>query len=409
MSTSFEKYRRKKEDLRLEFKGRDALDDGRILPRAVCAMLNAGGGEILVGVKDDGVPEPIPEPESACRRVLDRLVSTVSPSLPQGLVVELLADEPVLRIGVPENEAGVVYAVKSSEGRLLVPVRTGDRTQVLDWPEVVRRVLIASATAGVTTRTERERARSLLQSWVEESQMASASLSASGGLFLVLCANPESKNDWRDAVRGPLAEALLNPESIGVRREGWHFSTLTSLGGHAQPFVEQNGQVLTAGERERAYRYIKLIADGDMVLRFVTRFDEAMRWSHSPSDKKASRVVHPYAISETVSSCCQLFSWLLSKLELRPDSVGAALELTRTNGLLLPPFRPGALGFDEPFHWPPPQSQDSVLAYRELTEAFVERPHQLARLVLTDLYRGFGHDAEAVPFWNEHEERFIYR
>jgi predicted HTH transcriptional regulator len=74
-----------RESQRLEFKGADALKDPEKIAREVVAMLNAEGGEIWVGLREEEgravAVEAIPNAEAEGRRLLDYLVDTVEPPL----------------------------------------------------------------------------------------------------------------------------------------------------------------------------------------------------------------------------------------------------------------------------------------------------------------------------------------
>ena len=415
MSKSFHKdFRGKKEGQRLEFKGRAAIDDLRILPRAVCAMLNAGvGGSIIVGVKDDGVTiEPIDDPELARRRILDRLASSISPSLPRGLEVRPITDAPILLIEVPTNDRGALYAAKSTEGRFLVPKRIDDRIQALEWSEVVSKIIKKQASrGGEENETPEERARKFLRKWIADGESSGVEgAKTTGKFYLLLCAQSEAMpNRWKK-VKQALEAALRKPSTIGVRALGVHYSTAAAT--HSDPrqseIVRRTDDWLEAGDANTRFRHLQVQPRKEFVLRFVTRMDDLLRWTRESESSRAGPI-DPFALSESISSCCDLFAHLMKTLQLN-GMVGAGLMLTGTRGLILPPYAPGSIAFDYPEHRAAPQAQDSVTASLELDGGeFRDRPHELARRLLADIYRAFNPDDGDVPLWDATQSRFVYR
>src|SRR6185295_20094854 len=74
----------------LEFKGIDALKDPEKIAREVVAMLNAQGGKVWVGLREeDGravAVEPIADPEREKGRLLNYLVDTIEPAISNSMV-----------------------------------------------------------------------------------------------------------------------------------------------------------------------------------------------------------------------------------------------------------------------------------------------------------------------------------
>ena len=144
MSSSLPKltdYLERVENEHLEVKEARALEDPRNVPRAVCAFLNAKGGDVVIGIRDGGKSlDPIRDPKEAMRSLRDRLVAMISPSIPSGLDIDILDSDhgAGLLVHVPIRPKGTLFALRSSEGRFSFPRRSGDRTLNLDWPDILR-------------------------------------------------------------------------------------------------------------------------------------------------------------------------------------------------------------------------------------------------------------------------------
>lgn len=116
------------EDQRLEFKSAAVLDNPDKIAREVVAMLNAEGGEVWIGLREEDRRaveiEPIPEAETRKERLLDYLIDTLEPA-PRGdevviETVELPGDHNparVLRITVKHPADRGPYAWLRKGGR----------------------------------------------------------------------------------------------------------------------------------------------------------------------------------------------------------------------------------------------------------------------------------------------------
>lgn len=398
--------RKKLEDLlrskagpELEFKGAAAVEDEQILPRSVCSFLNARGGTILVGVKDDRSVEGIANPESAKRRVEDRLVSTVAPRADVAIEVENspVGDRALLRITVPAGAPGTLHAVNSTRGRFLVPVRQGDRTVTLGWLEIQRKLCGKDDRA--TAKQSDEEIRGRLDGWVSRCEEKSSVLKERGGLYLVLRAELDSKVP---DLGQRLEAALADPPRIGVGSGEGSFSD-----GRAE--VRLGRSVLMSGYESEGYRWLEVTTGDDWELRFATRLDDTWAWGQSLAEQRKSRLIHPYALSQTVSSCVALSAALIRGHTTSGAMIHGALELRHLRGRVLPPGPPAHFGYLEMPSWPKITEDPGPAIQSMKVESFEERPHAFAKLLLDALYSGFGWDASKVPFYDAAQSRFVYR
>lgn len=204
-----------KESLHLEFKGREALKKPEAIAREVVALLNAEGGTVWVGLRDEGdravAVEPIPDAERERRRLRDFLVDTIEPS-PAGeeLVVDVVDAETgaVLQIRACPREDRRPYAHLKEGGRWFV-VRIGDRNRPMARDEIF---------AGVESRPaksdEEQAARRLFKD--REALLESREEVVWLGIQPV-------RNLDLDLQEPRLGDVLRNPGLSGNRRSGYHF------------------------------------------------------------------------------------------------------------------------------------------------------------------------------------------
>jgi hypothetical protein len=387
-----------REGQQLEFKSTAALDDELILPRSVCSFLNAKGGTVLVGVRDDRSIEGVADAEVAAHRVEDRLASMISPRAAVEVEVEPgpLPGSELLRITVPA--AAELHAVSSTKGRFLVPVRQGSRTVVLDWLEIERRL----GTRSGRTRAPKpgQTVAGLLSAWIERCEKKSPILAEGGGLYLVLQCDLDSRVE---DLKPRLERALIDPSSLGV---GYGEGSFADGRGE----VRHRTGVLCSGVEVDGYRWLEVTTKEAFVMRFATRLDGSWSWGQSLDEQRASQLIHPYALSQTVSSCASLGAELIRGHASRPTAIEGALELCRLRDRVLPPGPPGPFGYRKLPTWPKTAGDPAPAWHSMDVEDFVERPHALAKLLLDALYREFGWDASKVPFYDSTQSppRFVY-
>lgn len=134
----------KKEGPRLEFKGAAALKAPKVLGHGIVAMLNAEGGEVWVGLREENeravAIDPIADPEGERRRLLDHLVDAIEPWLSAEIEVESQPSEEgfVLRIVARPEPRHRPYALLKSGGRQYV-IRVGPRIRPMTREELKRR------------------------------------------------------------------------------------------------------------------------------------------------------------------------------------------------------------------------------------------------------------------------------
>lgn len=210
----------RREDQRLEFKSRRALEEPGTIAKEVVGMLNAGGGEIWIGVEDEKdiavAVDPVPDPERAKARLLDHLVDAVEPSP--------TADEVTVEVAPTGADPGVlvvrVRPAGRASGRIPHAFRKGGgwhffrRVGARNHP-MSRQEIFGQSAGGdedpVLTSAYRtlEKARET----VRDSGVAGLWVGVQPGRPLEL----DVQAEWID-------ELASDPSITGNRDTGWHFA-----------------------------------------------------------------------------------------------------------------------------------------------------------------------------------------
>ena len=111
------------EDQHLELKSRDALKHPETIAREVVAMLNADGGEIWIGIREENGRameiEPVDDAEPAKERLWDHLVDSLEPALRHDEVRIELVDLP----GGGEDKAQLLRVEVTPSGTRSLRIR----------------------------------------------------------------------------------------------------------------------------------------------------------------------------------------------------------------------------------------------------------------------------------------------
>lgn len=204
-----------RESLHREFKSRDALKKPETIAREVVAMLNAQGGTVWIGLRDEGdravAVEPVPDVDRERRRLRDYLVDTIEPS-PAGEelgvdVVSVEGDGEILRVDVHPREERAPYAHLKEGGRFFL-IRIDDRTRPMRREEIF-------GSEGNREGGVQKAERKLLEDREK--------LLKSGESVLWLGLQP-ARNLALDLQEARLEDILRDPSLSGNRRAGYHFA-----------------------------------------------------------------------------------------------------------------------------------------------------------------------------------------
>jgi len=210
----------KKEDLHLELKGADALKDPEKIAREVVAMLNAEGGEVWVGLREEEgravAVEPIPEPEANRQSLRDFLVDSIEPSLSSlEITVHPISATTgsILRLQVKPDSTRRPYALLRKGGRSFW-IRIEDRLRLMDREEI-RRAFASTQ----PSNDEQNRAEETVKDELKDLQREAGG-GPNGIFWLRIVPAPEYSLNL-DALQN--SDLLLDPSETENRRTGQTF------------------------------------------------------------------------------------------------------------------------------------------------------------------------------------------
>lgn len=393
---------RRESDL-LEFKSRDALREPATIGREVVAMLNARGGEVWIGIREErGVAkevEDIDDPDAAQRSLFDALIERIEPAPEDEIAVEIVPAQGrhLLLVRVKPREGRGPYDLLHRGGRYFV-IRVGDRLRHLGRDEIRERFR-GSVEGGVESadRRLREREEALLRDGTSALWLGFAPLSGS----------PELRTD---RLRG--REYLGDPAATEVRRSG--YSVVAAV--QAAPLA--GAPVIREFRPTRAVVGVegvaRLAVSREAEIHFEAPLDSVRSFS-SIRELEGHRVLYPAALLEYVVSTFRLVGRILAdrdetpageiwKARLSERGMAVRLALVGAEGWILVPGRDDDLRLWqvlrnrlEPF----PDPAFVLTAPEVFTSSELEHePDRCAWRLLGRLYEGFGYEPEQVPYFD---------
>jgi hypothetical protein len=369
------------EGARLEFKGKMVLEEPDRIVREIVGMLNAGGGEVWVGLGErDGRAvdlESIPNAEQEVARLRNVCLDTIEPA-PRDNEVELdvvssSKGERVIRITVTTDPARGPYAQLRRGGGRYFGVRFGERNHNMDRDELARRFR-----DGVTTAGAREQAFRQLTDLRRKLQSENAKC-----LWLALRPTPAVSVSRHDELK----ELFRNAEPTNNRPNGWNF-----ISAYKAAEVKADRVVLRI-ERE-GVREVSVHDDGMITLR-LDLVD--LHW------KGASDELWPLMLIEYPTSVVRLagvvYGQFLSKKPRRPTLVLGDVALLGAQGWKLRPYSP--LSPDYAFDDAEPGTATEDVEWSDPIELDMAKisaqPDACAYQIVRRIYRGFGFTEDEIP------------
>lgn len=359
-----------KENERLEFKGRTAVEKPEILGRAVVAMLNARGGTVWIGLRDEGdravAIEPIEDPDQVQRRLLDYLVDAIEPA-PSELEIRLCQVPTdsgiILRVDAKPQASHRPYALLRSGGRVFV-TRVADRIRPMTREEI----LTGSTKPAPSNQTQQALGKVL-------ADRAEAQRERGESFWLRLEPTEEMELD----IQAQLLEDLLQePRLSGNREAGWNFARRLH-----RPTVGKNKLITNPSDLGQ----VELRRDGGLVFRLPLR---RLHWKGEDP-----REIWPFVLLEYPISAFRIAQKIYEDKLQGP--VVADLALFGISGWKLRPGSPDSWFFAEPATF----SESTDLTWERPLVFSVEeidtQPDRCGLRLVERVYEAFGLRREAVP------------
>lgn len=361
-----------REDLHREFKGRDALKKPETIAREVVAMLNAEGGVVWVGLRDEGdravAVEVVPDADQERRRLRDYLVDRIEPSPASGEVgIAIVVAEgqgEILRVDVnPQKERGP-YAHLKEGGRFFL-VRVDDRTRPMAREEIFARKLGEERHSAIERATDRLR---------EDREK----LGKKGAELFWLGIEPVRGIEF-DLQDQRLVDFLTDPAQTGNRARGWSFARLAYPPRWSKDALASDPEDL---------RSVEIRRNGGL------RFEAPLRSLHW---KGEPRELWPYILLEYPVSAFRMARRIYEGHLRSEDLVLADVALTGLRGWKLRSGSPRTWDFQDPEEF---TDANDLLFEKPLVFTFSDldsEPDRCGYRLVERVYEAFGYGRDSIP------------
>lgn len=304
----------------LEFKGADSVKKPFSISREVVAMLNAGGGEIWIGVREaNGFAvevEGLPDADRRKVDLLNHLIEVVEPRLrAEDVRVEVveLEGRRVLQLLVAPGKDRGPFAQLKEGGRHFVR-RVDHRIRPMTREEILEsEAQIESSPVRLKELREGVLKRSKPGLWVGVQPLPALRI---------------------DVQAKELEGFLLDPTKSGNRMEGWSFRYPPMAGIRPTP----NAGRIEFGRDD----YHKTTVWEDGCIEFWTTLEGL----HHRTD--SIKEIYPHALLEYPVAVMRLAKHVYDELGTsRPNAVFVDVALTQTDDWYLPAFPPETYGYRE--------------------------------------------------------------
>lgn len=360
-----------KENERLELKARASLETPEDIAREVVAMLNAEGGEVWIGLREEGgravAIDPVPDPDQEERQLRDYLMDKIEPSPSDRelrLVRQNVPEGTVFRLIVNPDEGHKPYALLKKGGGRLFMVRVGDRLRPLSREELSE-----------SFRREGRHEERLEQA-ISKLLLDRKAVQESGRALFWLAITPVRTLEI-DLHDRRLEDYLQQPALTGNRESGWNFSQF-----ERRPRIRK--ERLFTDEDE--WRRVEIRKDGTLIFEAPL---ESLYWKGKENE------IWPFILLEYPASAFRLARKVYEGALKPQDLIVADLALLGVRGWSLRPYSPRTWGFSGAEYRDSPDlvwEKPLTFRYEE-----VEADDRCAFRLVERVYEAFGFRRDAIP------------
>jgi hypothetical protein len=371
-----------RENLKLEFKGREVLRHLASVGRAVVAMLNSEGGDVWIGLREaDGVAvnlEPIHNAEQEIKRLRDHLNDSIEPSPgPHEIEFETI-EEPgggaVLRLRIQPGSHSGPRDLREGAARLFIR-RVGDSVRPMSHEEIASRFMDQRSRRDDRASEANQKMLRARDSWLSKGRALWVRIQPLNDLEIRF----RSEDDYR--------KYFVDPLATGNRTTGWNF---------VNPYerIRREGGALfhgTEGHGVRIYR--------DGAIEFTVAIENLYWKSASGRPDADAKEIWPFCLLEYPISIFRLASTLYR--DHAPKRFGTVLgdmALFGLQGWTLRPYSPRS--FEYKLHNPKPFPEENLLLPKPLRfqrDEIFDEPDRCGFRLVGQVYDRFEYWEKDIP------------
>lgn len=412
----------------LEFKvtlnHRDPPDRLELL-RDIVSLANAGGGYLIIGIRDDGKgraqryePDMIGDTQRIKQAVSSLCLEHIRERI-DGLEIKLrtIRGNPLVIVRIPTSTR--IPHMVTFQNSTDFYTRYGDGKREMTMGEIREafnqdavalslsriktqlQTITSTVLAPQRGKTEEEIREGIVPRFLsieDGNTLADETLhrfikEVGNEPFFRVSVTPISpKEGLIDVASDPIRTLINDPP--GSRRSGWNMKTTYRQ-------IERFADGIRKGEKNWAY--LELLSNCHM--EFWAPLDENFCWRQSPEEFSRRPRLYPYPVVEYPTTFLRLYRTIVDSLRI---SSGFIVDLRYVNlkGYILAPGAPNTIGFMSADRYSKPFEGKEIRVPRKIIEHDFD-PDRTAYELIRIVYAAFGFDESAIPFFTG-EKRFDF-
>jgi len=395
-------------------------DEDRLeLLRDVSSLANAGGGYIIIGIRDDGKgraqtyePSLVGDRQKIKQAITSLCLDHIRDRI-DGLEIRLrtVNGYPLVMVRVPTSNRIPHIVTFQHRTDFYMRYEDGKREMTLsEIREAFNQDLVARRLDGIESQLHT----------IVKTPPAETSEETSGGItegvvprFLgIRDGNTLADETFRSFIKevgdqrylriaitslGPEPDLIdVGSERIhtlienppGSRRMGWNVDVRYGR-------IERFAEGIRRGDKN--YEYLELQSNGHM--EFWTTLDEHFCWRQSPEEFQQRPRLYPYPVVEYPTTFLRLYKAIIESAGIGGNFI-VDLHYLNIKGYVLAPHAPNSIGFMFADNYSKP-FEDQHLGTPRKRIKYDFNPDQIAYEIIQGVYASFGFDAGAIPFFTK--------
>ena len=395
------------------------------LLRDIVSFANAGGGYLIIGIRDDGEghaqkyePDIIGDRQRIKQAITSLCLEHIRDRI-DGLEIRLrtVRSNPLVIVPIPTSIRIPHLVTFQNHTDFYTRYEDGKREMTLsEIRELFNQDIIARRLSRIETQLQtiisiqpapqlREKERQIQEGiaphflQIEDGNTLADETSrrfikeVDNQPFFRVSVTPISpKVGLIDVDSEPTRTLINNPP--GSRRAGWNMEA-----GYRQ--IERFADGIRRGDKNE--EYLELLSNGHM--EFWTPLNENFCWRQSPEEFSKRPRLYPYPVVEYPTTFLRLYRAIVDSLEISKDFI-VDLRYLNLKGYILAPYAPNAIGFMFADSYSKPFEDKHLYVTRKTIKNDFE-PDQTAYELIQIVYAAFGFDASKIPFFTN-EGRFDF-
>ncbi len=420
-----------KERQHLEYKLTINRDSDDNIFEALCditSLANAGGGYLIVGIRDDGkgkaqIFESVNNPERVKQSILSLCIDHITERI-EGLEVECRKidgnDIVIVRIpssiriphmvkyqnhthfvtryydGKREMTIGEIRAAFTEDffGRKLALIEDGIRSILDDSKQAGKEDLKQQLNSGEVSILNINDGAIVAEHYHEQA----IALMNDKPFFYISITPVNTGRDLIDVESTEIYDLFRNPPN--QRDTGWTMKMFASG-------AQQSGNILYRGKS--GGRLLSLFQNGHM--EFYSILDTLFCWMQSEEQFKAQPRLYPYAVAEYPCSFLRLYKAIIERLELQSSYI-IRMCYHNLKGYVAVPYQPdnvvSLINMVLIKNITPQPYSKQHLVVQDLKVESDFNPDKATYVLLKQVYSEFGYGSDMIPFYDRNAETFNF-